>query len=113
MVNSLKKFIKTTNKIIVDSNLFLLYLAGLHDINTIKKIKSTKIFSKKEFKILQCILNNYKEITTTLHILTEFSNLNKDKYNKKNDFYRKELFGVLQLLLEEEYLHKNSLIFLN
>ena len=41
------------------------------------------MFSKKEFEILLDILANYDQITTTPHILTEFSNLNKEDYYRK------------------------------
>jgi hypothetical protein len=112
MINDIQEFIDNTKGIIVDTNLFLLYPAGLHDLSTIKKVKSTKNFSEKSFDFLHNILGNYEQIITTPHILTEFSNLNKDKYNKEN-YYRKKLFEVLQFLLENRYLLKNSLIFLN
>ena len=103
MTTDLQEFIKNTNKIIVDTNLFLLYLGGLHNLEIVEKLKSTKNFFKEDFETLHNILDNYKQITTTPHILTEFGNLNKDKLSK-NNYYRKELFRVLQLLLKTKRL---------
>ncbi|MDR0913272.1 MAG: hypothetical protein LBM96_11855 [Methanobrevibacter sp.] len=98
MMSEIDEFIQNTNKIILDTELFLLFLAGLNNINTIEKIKATKKFTKKDFETLKKIVKEFNDIKTTPHILTEISNLNKHKY------YRKKLFECMEYLINENLL---------
>jgi hypothetical protein len=62
-------------QIVIDSNLLVLLVVGLTDINLIGKHKRTRSFDKEDFKLLTELLAKFGEIIVTPHILTEASNL--------------------------------------
>lgn len=64
-----------TQKIVLDTNLLMLLVAGLTNPAFIAKHKRTKTFSTDDFKLLQGILRKYQKLLLTSHVLSEASNL--------------------------------------
>ncbi len=98
VVNTSKIFGK---KILMDTNLLLVYLIGLYDVELIEKHKRTKgKYYKEDFVLIDNILKRYSKIITTPHILTEISNLAAqiDETTKMKLF---SLFSIKFMLLEE------------
>ena len=64
-------------------------------------IENSKIgFSIRDYNTLIKIIDNYKKILTTSHVLTEVSNLNMSK-NKKNNL-KNLLFKRLMILIDKK-----------
>ena len=61
--------------LLMDSNLLLLLLVGLHDPARIEKFKRTAQFTIGDFKLLVDYIEQFKGVVTTPSILTEVSNL--------------------------------------
>lgn len=62
-------------QIVIDSNLLVLLVVGLTDLNLVGKHKRTKSFEAADYKLLADSLANFDQIVVTPHILTETSNL--------------------------------------
>jgi len=60
--------------ILLDANILLLYVVGLHDPKRIAKFKRTSDYDPDDFKALSTLLTNFIGIVTTPNILTEVSN---------------------------------------
>lgn len=61
--------------IVIDSNLLLLLVVGFTDRGLIEKHKRTREFVPGDYELLLRILEPYKEVHVTPHIVTEVSNL--------------------------------------
>jgi hypothetical protein len=62
-------------RILLDSNLLLLFLIGSFERRRIEQFKRTSDFSEADFDILANLLTAFRTIVTTPHVLTEVSNL--------------------------------------
>ncbi len=94
MFNLIDDFCKNTGKeVVADANVLILYLVGSTNINYIKKVKATKIFSEDDYYNLKNIIERFETVLTTPNILTEVSNLagQKKKYEKEL-YFKEELF---------------------
>lgn len=76
------------NEIILDSNVFVLFIIGLINPKRINSHKRTSIYSEDDFKKLYSIISQYKTIITSPNVITEIDNLlnnltgiEKFKYN--------------------------------
>lgn len=79
--------------IVVDTNLFLVYLVGCADSRLLSKFKRTNSYNEQDFESLLSALNNFTTIVTTPHVLTEVTDL-LDNFNQQYD-------NVFFLLLEK------------
>jgi hypothetical protein len=62
--------------LVIDANLFILYLVGIYDTSKIKRFKRIEqFFTLEDFDLLYNLINNFKTVITTPNILTEVSNL--------------------------------------
>jgi hypothetical protein len=61
--------------ILLDSNLFVLWIIGTTDINLISRHKRTSDYDEKHFQALILLLTRFPTVIVTPHILTEVSNL--------------------------------------
>jgi hypothetical protein len=68
--------------IIVDTNLFVLFVIGFTDKDLIKKHKRTRTFEVEDYDILIKLLSFYDDIIVTPHILTEVGNLISQSYER-------------------------------
>ncbi len=64
-----------TKGILVDANLLLLYVVGLHDRAFIPRFKRTARYTPDDFDFLQMLLGEFKRHVTLPNVLTEVSNL--------------------------------------
>jgi hypothetical protein len=61
-------------KVVLDTNLLLLWLVARTDANLLQKFKRVKQFTYRDFERLQELLQPYRKFVTTPHILSETSN---------------------------------------
>jgi len=61
--------------LLVDTNLFLLYLVGKANPDRISNFKRTSRYTIEDFELLDRIMAQFKTLITTPHVLTELSNL--------------------------------------
>lgn len=81
--------------IVVDTNLFLVYLVGCVDSRLLSKFKRTNSYDDQSFESLVSALNNFTTIATTPHVLTEVTDL-LDTFNQQ---YDNVFFVLLEKLL--------------
>ena len=62
-------------RVLMDSNLLLLYLIGTFQREQVTRFKRTSQFTTFDFDSLVSLLSQFKQFVTTPHILTEVSNL--------------------------------------
>src|SRR5437016_2187626 len=88
--------------IVVDTNILLVYLIGLHDANLIPRFKRTQTFSKDDYQLLQLLFGRFRNIITTPGILAEVNSL----AGQLSGDVKTSFFGTFQkqiVLLEEQY----------
>ena len=61
--------------VIIDTNIFILFLVGQINENKIKNYTRNSIFSKEDYYFLLNILSEYDRIITSPNILTEVDNI--------------------------------------
>jgi predicted nucleic acid-binding protein len=71
--------------VIIDTNVFILFLAGQINENKIKNYTRNSLYTKEDYYLLLNILSNYDRIITSPNILTEVDNIlnritGEDKY---------------------------------
>ncbi len=88
-------------RIILDTNLLLLWIVGLTDRSLIGKHKRTKTFEIADFDLLVSVLSGYHEIVVTPHILTETSNLLSQTTASSATAMRAKLSDFLKTQREE------------
>ncbi|MDR1149331.1 MAG: hypothetical protein LBK66_11940 [Spirochaetaceae bacterium] len=71
--------------VIIDTNVFILFLAGQINTNKIKNYTRNSLYTKEDYYLLLNIISNYDRIITSLNILTEVDNIlnritGEDKY---------------------------------
>jgi len=62
-------------RILIDTNILLLYIMGLVNRQRISKFKRTRQFLPKDYDLLTQILKPFQKIVTTPNILTEVNSL--------------------------------------
>lgn len=69
-------FLKYRGKrILLDSNLLLLFMVGSFQRNRISTFKRTAQFSESQFDVLVQLMAQFNTVVTTPHVLTEVGNL--------------------------------------
>ena len=95
--------------IIIDTNLLILLLVGIYDINFINKFKVAQKYFKEDYNILYNFIHNFNTIFITPHILTELSNLSM----KMNDNeFKKYITYFIEILKESKEINieKNNIL---
>jgi len=64
-----------TRGILTDSNVLLLFLVGLCDVDLIPRFKRTRDYSAEDFEILRKLLSRFEKIVTTPNVATEVNGL--------------------------------------
>src|SRR5690242_13664784 len=62
-------------RVIIDSNILVLLIIGTWDRNSIPQHRRTKVYTPRDFDLLQTELRRYQRVITTPSVLTEASNL--------------------------------------
>ena len=76
--------------VILDTEVFVLFVVGMIDRNYIGKFIKTKQYSPREFDLLIQKISTFENIFITPHILAEFSHLTIEHKNFRDD-YKKAL----------------------
>lgn len=63
------------NGLLIDTNLFLLWLIGSTNIDRIARFPRTQKYSPQEYRLLASVVERFSTVVTTPHVLTEVSNL--------------------------------------
>jgi hypothetical protein len=101
-------FAKYRNKgILIDTNIFLLYLVGSVNRERISKFKRTMQFEAEDYDTLLQIVSNFTEIITTPNILTEVNSL-ANQLGEPERSKCCQLFAILITQVKEEYLNSND-----
>jgi rRNA-processing protein FCF1 len=101
-------FAKYRNKgILIDTNIFLLYLVGSVNRERISKFKRTMQFEAEDYDILLQIVSNFTEVITTPNILTEVNSL-ANQLGEPERSKCCQLFAILITQVREEYLNSND-----
>lgn len=96
-------------RILVDSNLLLLFFIGAYEKELIPKFKRTDKFLVEDFETLLNFLNLFRQVVTTPNVLTEVSNLaNQLPENVKDGFYK--LVHSLTSGWDERFIPSNTLL---
>ena len=61
--------------LLLDSNLLILFLTAKHDIRLLKTFKRVQMFTEADAILLAWVIDQFKAIVTTTHVVTEASNL--------------------------------------
>lgn len=96
------------NGIVLDTNVFLLYVVGALDSKLLPKVKRTASFEPVDLELLSNLMLRAPRMFVTPGIITETCNL-LDSDNARHDF---RLFGLLQQLttvLREDYISAETL----
>ncbi|OGF58921.1 MAG: hypothetical protein A2Y62_04520 [Candidatus Fischerbacteria bacterium RBG_13_37_8] len=74
------------NSIILDTNVFLLFIMGLLNPEKISSHKRTSIFTVNHFTYLEAVIRNYKNILICPNIITEIDNLLQNSFTGDDKF---------------------------
>jgi hypothetical protein len=76
-LNDLREVIRKHrgNGLLLDSNLYVLYLVGKTNERRIARFGRTEQYTVAEFRLLNWIVDQFPAMITTPHVLTEVSNL--------------------------------------
>ena len=61
--------------LVLDTNLFLIYVVGLFSPQLISEFKRTQAYSERDFRVPVKFFARFQRITTTPHILTQVTDL--------------------------------------
>jgi hypothetical protein len=93
--------------VLIDSNLLLLLLAGLHDRPLVSRLKRLNTYTQEDFDLLFRFCGFFAHRVTTPHVLTEVSNLSeKGAQSVLRPFF--EFMAEYFVELDEQY--ENSAI---
>jgi hypothetical protein len=79
------------NGLLLDSNLYILYLVGKTNERRIGRFDRTEQYTVAEFRLLNWIVDQFPAVITTPHVLTEVSNLAR---------LREPELGILRSILQ-------------
>lgn len=103
--------IRSKAGLVIDTNLVLLYLVGLHDPDRIESFKRTRVYSVDDFSLLVYYINLFDGFSTTPNILTEVSNfIDREQYDgvplltvlRDKVIYREEHYVESRIVLSNE-----------
>lgn len=95
-----------TKGIIIDTNIFLLYLVGLVNRERIPRFKRTAQFIPEDYDLLLQIVDGFQKVVTTPNILTEVNSL----ANQLGEPERSQCLDTFKCLISqitEEYQESN------
>lgn len=92
--------LRSKEGLLIDTNLLVLYVIGLHDQTRIEQNKRTSSYTKEDFDLLVNFTGYFKKVITTTNILTEVSNLLEGVV-----YQQQPVLSILPQILEviEEY----------
>ncbi len=88
--------------VIVDSNLLLLVFVGVYDRKQIGRTPRLAAYAENDFDLLMRVLQHFKVLVTTAHILTEVSNLSTSIPESQRNIYFKAFAAQVAFLDERQ-----------
>jgi len=89
--------------ILIDTNIFLLYLVGTVNRERISKFKRTNQFLPEDYDLLLQIVNGFKKVITTPNIMTEVNSL-ANQLGEPERSQCLNIFAVIITNISEEYI---------
>ncbi len=106
-LDTIKKYKK--KEIIIDTAPLVLLLVGLFNPKKIGVLKPTHEYSIKDYELLKKFLANFKSLIITPQILTEVSNMLKNKCSSEfRNIFKKNLQTLIKS--HELYIEKNDIL---
>ncbi len=96
-------------RVLLDSNLMLLWFIGLFQRALIGNFKRVSMFSLEDFDLLARLLENFRAVVTTPNILTEVSNLSGSLTDQLRSNYFASFANSVELL-QEDYVLSNQAV---
>lgn len=96
-----------TKGILIDTNIFLLYLVGLVNRERIAKFKRTRQFIPEDYDLLLYIIDGFQKVITTPNIMTEVNSLANQLGNPERSQCL-NTFALLTSKISEEYIDSIS-----
>ena len=93
--------------LLVDTNLFVLYLVGKTNKSRILNFKRTQAYSIRDFELLNSLIVQFRVLFTTPHVLTEVSNLATLQGKERrvlHQHFRHAVAGMIELYQESRVL---------
>jgi hypothetical protein len=97
------------NGLLIDTNLLLLYLVGKTNPGRIANFKRTSRYTVEDFDLLGQIVEQFRTLVTTPHVLTELSNL-RDLQGEERPAFRSGFLGLTDAAIAS--LSRHSYLFL-
>lgn len=95
--------------LLLDSNLLLLYLVGIHDRRLIRSFKRTRQFEWEDFRLLVGVMDQFTRLLTTPHVLTEVNGLSNQLPDRIQQPFRSTLAERVRAF-EEHHLPASALV---
>jgi rRNA-processing protein FCF1 len=92
---------ENTSKLLVDTNLLVLFIVGTVNRNRIETFKRTSKYTRQDYDLLVRVLDSFKQLYTVAHVLSEVSNLT-DLQGFERQQARQVLKATLTLLSEAD-----------
>jgi hypothetical protein len=96
------------NGVVLDTNVFLLYVVGTLDPELLPRVKRTAIFGLDDWKLLCNLLSIVPKMIITPGIITEACNL-LDSDNVRHDYRFFSILRHLAAILHEDYIRTETL----
>ena len=93
----------------MDTNVLLLYLVGLYDVQAIARFKRTRQYTSEEFQFVASYAGHFRCLITTPCILAELSNLSPRGKEPRLAMYYGQLVTALKAA-EEQYVGKDVIL---
>ncbi len=87
--------------LLIDTNLFLLYIVGIFDRKFISRFKGTNMYSEADFELVQKLARQFHRIVTTPYVIAELSNLSR----VREPLRRKYFACLVEVLREAREVH--------
>lgn len=87
-------------KLLLDSNLLLLFLIGTYDLSLIESFKRLSAFKVDDFEVLRTFMSQFTIFLTTPHLLTEVNGLANSLPEHIRQSWHEHFIRQLALLFE-------------
>jgi hypothetical protein len=95
--------------LLIDTNLWLLFLVGQYDPRLIKSYKRTRRYTAEDYDVMSQIVRLFPRLVTTPHILAEVSNLSAELRQARGGAYVSGEVSILATL--DERPHPSAMLF--
>jgi len=99
------------NSLLIDTNLMILYVVGITNINQITKHKRThsRLYTPEDFHLLVNIMRRFDRYWVTSHVLAETSNLLRQTHNELSSQLTSNLVNIVDSNFKESHYDSSEL----